>query len=223
LAPDRQPERYEPLPSVAELPGWIWRRTGRGLRILIACLLLAGVALVLVLAADISETKREEADAQRRREAEAKAQRTRELRVEQRPRLGSFESVAPPGADAARRLEVRAGQIDELAGAIAADARRRVRTGALDGPILRVDCEPFPRTVAGVGAHETLSRRDGRYSCIAITSESEGTNVAQAVLGHTYRALVHFDTGRYGYCKVSGQAGPSREQLVTTPRACGGR
>jgi len=77
--------------------------------------------------------------------------------------------------------------------------------------------------VAGVGAHETLSRRDGRYSCIAITSESEGTDVTQAVLGHTYRALVHFDTGRYGYCKVSGQAGPSREQLVTTPRACGGR
>ena len=186
-------------------------------------MLLAGVALVVVLAADISETKREEADAQRRRQAEARAQRTRELRAEQRPRLGSFESVAPPGADAARRLEVRAEQIDELAGAIAADARRRVRTGALDGPILRVDCEPFPRTVAGVGAHENLSRRDGRYSCIAITSESEGTDVVGAILGYTYRALVHFDTGRYGYCKVSGQAGPSREQLVTTPRACGGR
>ena len=223
MAPDRQPERYEPLPSVAELPGWIWRRTGRGLRILIACLLLAGVALALVLAADISQTKREDADAQRRREAEARAQRTRELRAEQRPRLGSFESVAAPGADAARRLEVRADQIDELAGAIAADARRRVRTGALDGPILRVDCEPFPRTVAGVGAHENLSRRDGRYSCIAITSESEGTDVVGAILGYTYRALVHFDTARYGYCKVSGQAGPSREQLVTTPRACGGR
>ena len=180
--------------------------------------------LALVLAADIRQTKREEADTQRRREAEARAQRIRELRAEQRPRLGGFESVTPPGAGADRRLEVRAEQIDELAGVIAADARRRVRRGALDGPILRVDCEPFPRTVAGVGAHQNLSRRDGRYSCIAITSEFGGTDdVTGGVLGHTYRALVHFETGRYGYCKVSGQAGPSREQLVTTPEACGGR
>ena len=75
-----------------------------------------------------------------------------------------------------------------------------------------------------MGAHEDLSRRDGRYSCIAVTSESGASeDVTGAVLGHTFRALVHFDTGSYGYCKVSGQAGPSREQLVTTPRACGGR
>ena len=180
--------------------------------------------LALVLAPDIRQTKREEADTQRRQAAEARTQRVRELRAEQRPRLGAFESLPPPGAGAARRLEVRAEQIDELVGTIAADARRRVRAGALDGPILRVDCQPFPRTVAGVGAHEDLSRRDGRYSCIAITSEFGGTDdVAGGVLGHPYRALVHFDTGRYGYCKVSGQAGPSREQLVTTPRACGGR
>ena len=224
LASDPQPERHEPLPSVAALPGWIWRRTGRGLRILLACLLLGGVVVALVLAADIRQTKSEEADAQRRRDAEARAQRIRELRAEQRPRVGGFETLAPPGAGAPRRLEVRAEQIDELAGAIAADARRRVRRGALDGPILRVDCEPFPRTVAGVGAHEDLALRDGRYSCLAITSESGVSDeVAGAVLGHTYRALVHFDTGRYGYCKVSGQPGPSREQLVTTPRACGGR
>jgi hypothetical protein len=43
------------------------------------------------------------------------------------------------------------------------------------------------------------------------------------VIGHQYRILVDFQTGGYAYCKISGQAGPSREQLVTTPRACGGR
>jgi hypothetical protein len=42
------------------------------------------------------------------------------------------------------------------------------------------------------------------------------------VIGHQYRAEVDFGDGRYAFCKVSGQAGPAREQLVTTPKACGG-
>ena len=46
--------------------------------------------------------------------------------------------------------------------------------------------------------------------------------IAGGVIGHQYRALVDFRTGRYAYCKISGQSGPSRDQLVTTPRACGG-
>jgi hypothetical protein len=107
--------------------------------------------------------------------------------------------------------------MDDLATAIATDARARVRRGELDGRIRRVDCEPFPRTVDGRGADDDLSRRRGRYACLAVTSEFTG-----GLLGHQYRALVDFETGRYAYCKISGQSGPSRDQLVTTPRACGG-
>ena len=90
--------------------------------------------------------------------------------------------------------------------------------GRLDGPIRRVACEPFPRTLEGVGADTDLSRRGGRYSCLAVTAEVPGGTV----IGHTYRARVGFETGRYAYCKVIGKPEPSREQLVTTPRACGG-
>jgi hypothetical protein len=42
------------------------------------------------------------------------------------------------------------------------------------------------------------------------------------VLGHPYRALVDFDTGRYAFCKISGRPDPTPDPAVTTPRACGG-
>ena len=113
--------------------------------------------------------------------------------------------------------------MERLSALILADARRRVALGELDGPIRRVECEPFPRTVEGVGADRDLGRRRGGYACIAITAEFGGAAGARGVIGHQYRALVDFATGRFAYCKVSGQAGPAREQLATTPRACGGR
>ena len=84
-------------------------------------------------------------------------------------------------------------------------------------------CEPFPRTVEGMGADRDLTRRTGRYSCLAVTTAfGRSKSSVGGVIGHQYRVLVDFKSGRYAYCKVSGQAGPSREQLVTTPRACGG-
>jgi hypothetical protein len=113
--------------------------------------------------------------------------------------------------------------MDELSAAILADARLRVRRGALDGPIRRVQCEPFPRTLDGVGADRDPSRRTGRYACIAVTAEfARGEESIGGVIGHQYRTRVDFQSGRYAFCKISGQAGPSREQLATTPRACGG-
>jgi hypothetical protein len=114
-------------------------------------------------------------------------------------------------------VAARAVMMDDVAAAIEADARARVRRGALDGRIRRVECEPFPRTVDGVGAERDLSRRRGRYSCLAVTSEFTG-----GVIGHNYRVLADFETGRYAFCKIAGQSGPSRDQLVTTPRVCGG-
>jgi hypothetical protein len=113
--------------------------------------------------------------------------------------------------------------MDELQASLLADARRRVRAGSLEGPILRAECEPFPRSVDAIGADSDLSRRQGRYSCLAVTAEFERTEQSiGGVLGHQYRTLVDFETGRYAYCKISGQAGPSRDQLATTPSACGG-
>lgn len=211
------------MPGIAELPAWLWTRMGRGGRLgaLGAVILLVAGAAALVPV--IVESKEDRAEAERRARAERRAELVARLEAEQRPRLRRSASVAPPGATADERLDARATLVDELTGAIMADARARVRSGRLDGPIRQVECEPFPRTVAAVGAHEDLSRGRGRYACVAVTAEfGTGEPGATGVIGHQYRTEVDFGTGRYAFCKVSGQAGPTREQLVTTPRVCGG-
>jgi hypothetical protein len=197
---------------------------GRGVRIAAALLLVAVIASGIALVPGMLESKRERAESEQRERADLRAQRVRKLEAEQRPRFRRSESVAPAGASARRRLAARADLMDELSRSVLADSRRRVRRGELDGPIRRTVCAPFPRTVEGIGADRDLSRRRGRYSCVAVTAAfGRGEASVGGVIGHQYRALLDFESGRYAYCKVSGQAGPSREQLVTTPRACGGR
>ncbi len=174
-------------------------------------MLLAALAVAVAMVPALRDEAREQDDALQRARAEQRAELARRLEAEQRPVRGRSRSVAPT-------LAARAALMDELAAAIASDARARVRRGELDGRrIRRVECEPFPRTVDGIGADRDLTRRRGRYSCLAITSEFTG-----GVIGHQYRVLVDFETGRYAFCKITGQSGPSRDQLVTTPRVCGG-
>jgi hypothetical protein len=211
------PPRYEPFPGLAEVPAWAWRRTSRGVRVGALLTLLAVVASVVALAGALRESAREQDAVVQRARAEQRAQLARRLAAEQRPVNGRSRFVAPPSAARRERLAARAGLMDDLAATIEADARARVRRGELEGRIRRVECEPYPRTVGGNGPDRDLTRRRGRYACLAITSEFTG-----GVIGHQYRALVDFETGRYAYCKISGQSGPSRDQLTTTPRACGG-
>jgi hypothetical protein len=197
---------------------------GRGVRVVAGLLLVAAIGIAIAVLPGILETKRERAESDRRERAQLREERIRELEAEQRPRFGRSDSVAPAGAGAEERLAARAGLLEELSRAVLTDSRRRVRSGELDGPIDRVECVPFPRTVEGVGADEDLSRRSGRFSCVAVTAAfGRDEQSVGGVIGHQYRTLVDFESGRYAYCKISGQAGPSREQLVTTPRACGGR
>ena len=204
------PPRYEPLPGLAELPAWVWRRAGSGARISAVLLLLAALAVAVAIVPALRDAARAEDDALQRSRAEQHAELARRLEAEQRPVRGRSRSVAPT-------LAARAALIDEVSAAIAADARARVRRAELDGRIRRVECEPYPRTLDGIGADRDLGRRRGRYSCLAITSEFSG-----GVIGHTFRVLVDFETGRYAFCKVAGQSGPTRNQLVTTPPICGG-
>jgi hypothetical protein len=197
---------------------------GRGARVASALVLVGAIAAGVALLPGMLESKQERAQSERRERAQLRAERIRELEAEQRPRFRRSESVAPAGASDRQRLAARAGLMDELSRAVLADSRRRVRRGELDGPVRRAVCDPFPRTVNGIGADRDLSRRSGRYSCVAVTAGfGRGEASIGGVIGHQYRTLVDFESGRYAFCKVSGQAGPSREQLVTTPRACGGR
>jgi hypothetical protein len=213
-------DRYEPLPGIAQLPKWIWGKLPRAARIGLALLPVVVIALVLLLGPGIDESKDERADAERQRLAQLDAERVERLRAEQRPR---FRSGAPAGED----LAARASLVAALAPAVQADARRRVAAGELDGPIRDVQCEPYPRSADGRGAHLDPAQPTGRYSCLAVTRAVAATESNEAAaIGHPYRALVDFDTGRYAFCKVSGRPGEGsigREIPVTVPRVCGGR
>jgi hypothetical protein len=221
--PMQRSDRFEPMPGIAALPGWLWRRTGRAARLTLLGAMIVLFAAAAALVPVILESKEERAESDRRERTERRAELIRRLETEQRPRHRRSTSVAPPGAGASEQLETRSALMDELHAEILADARARVRRGDLDGPVRRVECEPFPRSVDAVGAHQQLGRRTGRYACVAVTAEfGTGEVGATGVIGHQYRTMVDFETGRYAFCKVSGQAGPSREQLVTTPRVCGG-
>jgi hypothetical protein len=226
-AHNRREERYEPLPGLAGLPRWAWSRLPRAGRVAVALLPLVVLALALLLGPGIDRSKDERARSQAQLEQRARAERTAQLRAEQRPRFGRSAAVAAPSAPAAQRLQERGALVAEVEHRVLADARARANAGELRGPIDRVDCEPFPRTVHGVGAQDQLERRRGRYSCIAVTARIRGEGADElGVIGHPYRFMVDFETGDYAFCKISGRPGEGlleREIPVTVPRPCGGR
>jgi hypothetical protein len=198
-------DRYEPAPAFIELPGWLWRRTSTALK------LGAGAVPVLVIAGAVAAAVASRRDAQRadaaaaRRAAAVHREEVANVRAEQRPRFG-------------RSHGDRAAMAAGLSDAILADARARVRAGDLKGPILRVACERFPKTVG----HVPLER-DRRYSCVAVTAEIARSKGGEAgAIGHPYRAFMHFGTGRYAFCKISARLDPVKNPEVTTPKACGG-
>jgi hypothetical protein len=213
-------DRYEALPGIAGLPKWIWAKLPRAGRVALALLPFAAVALVLLLGPGIDESKERRAEAERERRAQLTAERVERIQAEQRPR---FRRGDPAGGDVAARTAL----VAALPAAIEADARRRVAAGDLEGPIRSVECEPYPRSVDGRGAHLDPSQPTGRYSCLAVTRRVQPTETNEgAVIGHPYRIMVEFDSGRYAFCKVTGRPGEgslSGEILVPVPEACGGR
>jgi hypothetical protein len=89
--------------------------------------------------------------------------------------------------------------------------------GQLDGPLRRVACEHFPRTVGDVRPERDLSRTTARYACLVVTSQFQG-----GVIGHPYRSKVAFREGAYAFCRIAGRPGVERDPEVTTPKSCGG-
>jgi hypothetical protein len=198
-------DRYEPAPGFIELPGWLWRRSSTALK------LGAGAVVLVVIAGAVAAAVASRRDAQRADEATAARQaavhreEVAKTRAEQKPRFGQAS-----GSHAA----MTAGMTD----AILADARARVGAGEMKGPILRVACDRFPKTVG-----PPPPERDRRYSCVAVTAEIARSKGGEAgAIGHPYRAFMHFGTGRYAFCKISARLDPVKNPEVTTPAECGG-
>jgi len=205
------PERYEPLPGLPQMPAWLWRRMGRAARLAAVAAVLTAAAAAAVLIPVIREARQERVEAGRRASAAAEERTVRAQQAEQKPRFGRSTATG----------RVRAAA--DLRAAIRVDALARVRAGTLTGPIRGVECERFPRTVGEVAPERDLALRRGRYACVAVTASFVGSeDVEGGSIGHPYRALLDFQTGRYAFCKVAGRPDPTPDQRVTTPRACGG-
>jgi hypothetical protein len=224
----RSDDRYEPLPGLLELPGFLVRKIpprARRPAAFAAAILLAGAAVALALSIPaITDSKQERAAADRQADADRRADRITQLRAEQRLRSGS--GPAARGLTGTAALEAREALAAELATAVEADALTRVRAGEFTQSVSRAECERFPRGVGVPDPARNLSKQTGRYACLAITAEAPPgeRNIASSI-GYPYRALVNFETGRFSFCKISGRPGEGalrHEILVRVPPACGG-
>ncbi len=133
-------DRYQPLPPVTRLPALWWSRMGRYGRAATVAAGLALIAAAIVLAPQIADTKRDNAERDRQEAAAAEARQAREFRELVRPRTGVTNAPADP--------------LPDLERLITADARGR--PGA--GRVLRTDCRP----IRGGGRAGVVHRGDQR-------------------------------------------------------------
>jgi hypothetical protein len=200
-------KRYEPLPSVLKLPGFlIAKLSPRGRRrfwIGAAVVLLGLAALTAVMVPRITENKREQERSDRADAARAAVERRRELLIEQRPRSARAQ------ASGVAALE------SSLQQAIVADVALRVRAGAVQNPAIRAEC----RRLGSIGSRIA-------FSCTAVTSDIPGGEVSRGgVVGYPYRALGDPRSRRFSFCKVAGRPGEGSNTgraVVEIPAACGG-
>jgi hypothetical protein len=200
-----QPQRYEPLPSIDQLPGWLWRRTQPKTRLAIGLALLATIVASAVLVPALQREQRARAAAEQQARVTSHRLAVQALQREQRPHFGR-------SAHAARPEMVR-----DLEAAILADARGRGE------PALRAGCERFPKTVGDPPPERDPRVTRGSYACLAVTGEIDrSAATVGGALGDPYRATVDFTTGRFALCKVAGRPDPIPDPEVSTPRACAG-
>jgi hypothetical protein len=216
---NRKPDRYEPMPGIIDLPGWLWRRLPPVAKVGLVVGFVALIVVAVLIAPGIRESKSERERAEQQERERIQAAHEERIKRVQRPRFRTGPA-ASSGVAARRRL------LDAANASVLADARRRVAAGQLGGPIKRVECEPFPRNVAGIGAEDSTAQRFGRYACLAVTAEFKKSEVSSGgLVGHPYRMRIDFDTGHYAFCKIAGHPGEgllTRRLRVTVPTVCGG-
>lgn len=138
--------------AAARCPGcgrpWAARRrrglSPRGRRRALATTILAlaaGTVAAAIAVPRIDDSKRRTAAREQRERSARDAERRALLRREQRPRSATA-TPAPPGD-----LQARLATLATLEAAITRDARARVRTGSLEGPVRHTVCEQYPVNV----------------------------------------------------------------------------
>ncbi|HEX8105001.1 MAG TPA: hypothetical protein VF533_20435, partial [Solirubrobacteraceae bacterium] len=143
------PDRYEPLPSLAGIPGWLLRKVPPARRrmavaaVALATLAVAVAGVLVIVGAQRDERDRAAAEA-RAQKAGAAARRARYQR-EARPHSGRGPAAGELGGAAA--LKARRTLVAGLEAAVLADARARTRRGELEGDHRSATCSRYPKGV----------------------------------------------------------------------------
>jgi DNA-binding SARP family transcriptional activator len=190
--------RYEPLPRVGAIPGWLWGRLPRAGQLAVAAGAVALLALAAAVTPGIVRAHRDRVAAEAGRDRRERAATLASINAEQRPHPGRGPAA---GSDAAAR--------DRLVAAVASSIRADgVRRGEA---IVRVECEPY------------APGGDGALTCLAVTADAPPTARSPAQSqGHPYRANVTFATGRFAFCRISPRATKVLRADTPLPATCGG-
>jgi hypothetical protein len=224
-----QPDRYEPLPSLLELPGHLLRklpeRLRRPVQLAAATLLLAIIAGAVVALPHIHAGQRAQDARDARRSAAALSALKARYAREARPRRGS--GPAGGGLHGARALAARRALAAGLEAAVLADARARARRGQLHGRYAAATCSRYPKGLDDRPPAEELGRAVVPVQCLAVSADvaSRAHLTNGSLIGQPYRAVVDFARGHYAFCKIVQQPGElsiRRDAVLKIPRACRG-
>jgi hypothetical protein len=221
-------DRYEPLPGLLQIPGFLLGKLsprGRRIAAIAGAVLAVGAAAGLAVGIPaIVSSKRQSAQADARAQARARAERLAELRRQVRPVSG--RGAAAHGLSGAAAVSAQTALRGDLVDAILADGVRRAHTGELRFAPKSVECT---HSTAGLGGPDPATRpgaRTTRYTCLAVTAKvKKASYTAASSIGYPYRALVDFSAGRFAFCRINGRPGElviGRDIHVPVPAACGG-
>jgi type II secretory pathway pseudopilin PulG len=181
-----------------------------------AVLVVLGVLAAIV----VPPLERSKRATDRRERAQHAAEVRREeaqLRVDQRLHLATGHRPAGKDSPALRR----AARV-QLEQAITRDARGRVKSGALDGPVIATTCDP------STDREETnLRSPHGLYKCLVATGHIEKTDRNfSATVGYPFVATVDYRRFGFAWCKTNPQPGERAGHglaRVLLDRRCAGR
>jgi len=179
---------------------------------------IAAIAALWAILPGVFDAKKEkDAQAAREQAQRVATERARLIR-EQRPVRGRARGLPrlPADASAAQRLAQRRELVDQTEAAILTEARKRIAAGEMDGPVAKVSCGPLVRTPDNARDEDDLSKRLGRYDCVAVKRDVvDGNGKVVGLLGHPFVATIDFGRRSWVLCKDNKVPGERGKPLAT--------
>ena len=98
---------------------------------------------------------------------------------------------------------------------ILADARHRIQSGELDGPVSRVTCSPLIR--AATTEETDLSKPRARFDCVAVKRDVMKEGKVVGYFGHPFVGTTDFKRFTYVWCKDNKVPSENGRPLAKVP------